>query len=187
MSWRITFIENKAAGTSFVQNVTENRLIKPETQIVAPCRIEIRDDDGQIFRLGTGAEFELKDSPYGVRPHVKGPILVGKKRLNCAKGTMSCWLVPLPQFETVDIFIAPVTCSNVEDYYLLSGGVSIIEFDEDAKPFHICSTEEGHKASIRHEDGKPMRQRYTVVSNEAYSDEEYGTIFMEYLDRRRWK
>jgi hypothetical protein len=186
MSWRITYVEDPAVLASIKTNHEDGGVLVYNKKLIATSRIEIRDNDGQVFRLGVGADFELIDSPYGVRPHFRGPVFLGPKG-SCAKARVSCWLVPVPQFERPDIFVETSPDESVEKYYALRGSFSIIEFDDSNKPFHICHVEEGSVAEVKNNPALLMRQRYSVLSNSAFNDSEYQKILDNYLDIRRWR
>ena len=96
-------------------------------------------------------------------------------------------MVPVPQFERPDIFVDTSSDEITEKYYALRGSFSVIEFDENQKPFHICHVEEGCVAEVKNNPSLPMRQRYTVLSNAAFGDGEYQNILDNYIDIRRWR
>lgn len=184
MTWRIT--HSKAPRSSFsaiskvTGTITENVLIK------ATERIELREDDGTIVRLGAGAEFKIKDSPLGNRPEYFGPVCILKKG-GCGKYRTSCYFAAAnPLSNRPDIFIKPGSQPGVDEFYAISGDIVIYELDENSRTFNICIVHEGEKALIAfNAKAAKMQNRYKAKVM-PYTDAEYEYVLKEFIDRRNW-
>lgn len=185
MSWRIT--HSAASRTTLSAVSTSTGTISSTALLKATARVELRETDGTIVRLGAGAEFEIKDSALGNRPEYLGPVYISRKG-GCGKIRTSCWFAAAnPLSDRPDVFIKPSDQPNVDELYALSGDIVIYELDEDAKTFTICTVHEGEKALIAFDSKESkMRNRYKakVVP---YSDSEYEYVLVEFIDKRNWK
>jgi hypothetical protein len=185
MSWRVTYSKALRSSISAVSKTTGT--IVTNAPIKASDRIELRDNDGTIVRLGIGAEFEIKDSPLGNRPEYFGPVYISRKG-GCGKYRTSCWLAAAnPLSERPDVFMKPSGQPHVDEFYAISGDIVIYEIDEESKTFTICTVHEGEKALITFDPkaGK-IRNRYKAKVS-SYSDSEYDYVLKEFIDRRNWK
>ena len=184
MSWRVTYSKALRSSISAVSKSTGT--ISANTLMKASGRIELRDNDGTIVRLGTGAEFEIKDSPFGNRPEYFGPVYISKKG-GCGKYRTSCWLAAAnPLSERPDVFMKPSGQPDVDEFYAISGDVVIYEIDEESKTFTICTVHEGEKALITYDSkADKMRNRYKAKVF-PYTDSEYDYVLKEFIDRRNW-
>lgn len=182
MSWRITY--SKAfRPTEFLTTsgtIPRNKLLK------TTARIELRDSDGTIVRLGAGAEFEIKNSVLGERPEYSGPVYISKKG-GCGKIRTSCWMAAAnPPSERPDVFVKPGDQPNTDEFYAISGDIVIYEFDEESKTFTVCTIHEGEKASITYDSkADKIRNRYKA-SIAPYSDVEYEYVLKAFIDNRNW-
>jgi len=185
MSWRVTY--SKASKTTLSAVSTSTGTISANVPLKATDRVELRESDGTIVRLGAGAKFEIKDSALGNRPEYFGPVYISRKG-GCGKYVTSCWVAAAnPLSDRPDVFMKPSDQPDVDEFYAISGDIVIYELDEDAKTFTICTVHEGEKALITFDSkASKMRNRYkaTVVP---YSDLEYEYVLKEFIDKRNWK
>ena len=187
MSWRITFVDGSKISNTVIQGVDyDTKLVKPEITIKHPNRLELRDKEGQIVRLGENAEFTLKDLPMGLVPEYYGEFAIldkgagGKYRTSCYNGVFGPTQRP-------DIFWKPSLKPNVDEVYAIKGDLVIWEFDEDLKPFNICVVCEGEKGVIEYDtSAKSIRERYKANISR-YSGLEYSYVLDNYLDSRKWR
>jgi len=186
MPWRITFVGAGSVKSEAVDK--KSRTVKLDYTIKSADRIELRDDDGQIVRLGKGADFELIETPLGLKPvYGSGPVYVGKKG-GCGKYRTSCWVnYADPVSKRPDIFMRPGEEKNTDEFFALMGNILIYEFDENDKPFTICTIEEGKKAIIKYDKTqKTAKKRYTCKTT-SIKDAEYRFILEEFINPLKWR
>jgi len=152
-------------------------------------RIEIRDDQGMILRLGSNSEVELMFDQNAKRYVLSWFGEVFKMRLSsgqplqlnlCGKYRTSCWMCLLSTFaQNIDA---------VRDaFYAPFGDVPIFEYDETGTEFPIVEVPEGHKVILVHDHSQPMRKRYATESVLPIASEEYDYITEHYLNPNRWR
>ncbi len=185
MSWRVTHTKQDRKQFDAIDQKTG--VVKKNVLLKAQSNIELRENDGTILRLKKGSEFELKESPLGLRPEYFGEILISKKG-GCGKYRTSCWLKEAnPLSERPDIFIKPGDKPYTDEFYALCGDVIIYEIDETGKTFTICTVNEGEKAIVFFDNNTiKMKDKYkaTVMP---FTDKEYEYILNNYIDSRNWK
>lgn len=189
MSWRVTYIDGTnvqsfaSLGTAF----TAEGLLKPNNLITANSRMELREDTGQIVRLSPGAEFQIIDTPMGMRPEYYGEVTILKKNTNCGKYRTSCYLVPVPADEHVDVFMKPGKDKNTDDFLVFSGCMAITEYDEENRAYGICFVKQGEKVTLSFDPNLTGPKRYQVASTSPISNTEYDAFVADYLDPRKWQ
>ncbi len=186
MSFRLTFVEGRSVKAASLRGVSPSGLLQPNQLLSVPSRTEFRDDQGQVLRLAAGAEIQLIDSPYGIRPEYFGEVGVLKKG-GCGKYRTSCWVnVHLPA-ERPDFLVRPSNQPNHDEFLVFSGNLLISEFDDDQRPFEIAYVREGDRLVLEHSPAKPISSRYNVVSVSPITDADYDYFLANYLDPRKWR
>src|SRR3972149_278482 len=110
MSWRVTY--SKASRTTLSAIRKDTGTISTKSLLLAKTRVELRESDGTIVRLGAGAEFEIKDSALGERPEYFGPVYISRKG-GCGKYRTSCWVAAAnPLSDRPDVFMKPSAQHN---------------------------------------------------------------------------
>jgi hypothetical protein len=186
MAWRITFTETEETREKFTSRDT--RCVQAGVVVGAHEPVELRDNTGQIVRLGKGATFTLEETPLGLMPiYGDGPVYVAKKG-GCGKYRTSCWLAAAsPPSDRPDIFMRPGKAAGTDEFFAVTGDINIYEFDERGRTFIICSLSEGQKAVISYVEGKPsVRQRYKATVSDI-SESEWEVIVSAYMDPRKWR
>lgn len=181
----MTFSSTSRAAVSGVNQA--NGLVETSRAVKSADRIELRESDGTIVRLGKGTSFVLEETPLGVRPiYGDGPVLIIKKG-GCGKIRTSCWMAEANATSVrPDVFITPGDSPGEDHFYALSGDIVIYEFDEQQKSFVICTVDEGCKAIMNYNDSAPsIRNRYKAKIV-PFTDAEYKHILDNYIDRRNW-
>ncbi len=149
------------------------------------CLVEIRDNNGLIFRLGEHPEFSLELTVIGIAPIFFGSVF--KTRFSGYPPTMCAG-----KYRTSCYLKCPTTLhtENVEDgldvFYSLSEETEIWEYDEKGKKFPIINVEEGYKVYLRYISNRPMRERYNIEKIQPISHQEYDYIAMNYMNPKYW-
>lgn len=186
MAWRVTYTKNDGDRKKLTSKDTG--ALRPGVLVSARSPIELRDNTGQIVRLGPGSTFMLQESPLGLMPvYGDGPVFIARKG-GCGKYRTSCWMDRAnPVSDRPDIFIKPGKTPGTDEFYAVSGDIVIYEFDESGRTFVICCVSEGHKAIISYNSSKSsITQRYES-SIEDISDSEWDMIVTSFLDPRKWR
>jgi hypothetical protein len=152
-------------------------------------RIEIRDEQGMILRLGENSEVEVIFDNNAKRYVLSWFGEVFKMRLAngqplslnlCGKYRTSCWMCIHSTFaQNIDV--------HRDAFYALFGHVPIFEYDELGVEFPILEVPEGHKAVLYHDDAQPMRKRYVTESVVPITSKEYNYITQRYLNPSGWR
>ncbi len=189
MSWRLTYFENQnlVEGIAQLEGLSAGGLVKVGSLIKAPARIELRDELGQIVRMAPEAEFQLIESPLGIKPEYYGEIVILRKVNKCGKYRTSCWLVPVPSDESVDVYMKPGEIENTDEFYVFNGCLAITEYDENNRVYGICFVKQGEKVVLGFDPGQVGEKRYHVVSSSSITDAEYELYVEQYLDGRKWQ
>ena len=184
-SYRVTFAENWS-DSNLTQSFSNATVINQNTTIVANGRVEIRSDEGDLFRIASGGRFYFEETPEGKQPCVEGE-LFGHVINSWFKYPTSCHSCRLHSSVPLQLLIRPSPkIKNADEYMLLSGEMIIHDFDEHGRHFTICSLHEGQKAIVSYDpDLKigPKRYRAKTVK---MSDAEYSYMIKNYVDPRQW-
>lgn len=186
MPWRITYTDDEKVKGGALDS--RSKVVKSDNLIKSNGKIEFRDDDGQIVRLGKGSDFELRETPLGMRPiYGSGPVFLGRKG-GCGKYRTSCYMNNAHAVSVrPDIFIQPGKEKDTDEFYAVIGDITIYEFDEKGRSFIICSLEEGNKAIIGFDSSKKsVRERYSYETV-PISDAEYEYITEEFMNPSKWR
>lgn len=188
--FRITFISNsngEPAKDILGNIVKEGDIITPiNTIFTNDSRVEIRNEEGIVFRLLENSDFQINNSEVGLRPMINGKVY--KYRFTyisdsgvCWKAPMSCWngCRSTMVYERVSI--------NTDVYYCLGDMMNIYEFDESGKKFNIITLNEGEKCEIVYDNSKSMRERYVVKNLNEISDKEYDYLVNNYINPKHWR
>lgn len=181
--WSVTYVEGaQVSGFANMGLVNTTRSL-----VQAASKMELRESTGQVLRLAKGAEFQLIDGPNGVVAETFGEVFLRNSvQLMHHKYRTSCYTCGKIGGTIIDLLMKNVG-DNIDEFQLISGALSIYEFDENNKPFVICSLSEGEKAVMAFDPDAPtMRQRYSAKIEEM-TDKEYDHIVQNYLDPRQWR
>lgn len=160
------------------------------------AHVELRSDKGLLMRFGPDSDFDYTMDEYGGdrsnpgrRPyltvfgevyktrHYAKPMEIvacgGKYRTSCH--------IPCPT-----PFFAQNIDSERDVFFSFFGEVLIWEWDEQGKSFDIVTVQEGTKVVLRHDQTKPMRERYTVESVRTMSESEWDYIASGFMSGKRW-
>ncbi|WP_415397767.1 hypothetical protein [Sulfurimonas sp. CS5] len=186
MGWRVTNLKVKKRGKTKL--TTKNDILALNTLMKISKRTEIRENKGSIIRLATGSELEIQDTPMGIQPVYHGEVFVSiKSRGGGGKYRTSCWMAEANSLSrNPDIFIKPGKEKNVDEFYAISGDISIFEIDENSMTFTICVVHEGEKALITYNSSATkIRNRYKAKVI-PFTNKEYDYVLKKFIDRRKW-
>ncbi|MGV3489439.1 MAG: hypothetical protein ACO1OC_12775 [Tuberibacillus sp.] len=190
-AYRVTFVSEKTGSGAEVNNdglysplVTGRVLDVHEKIVTLNSYVEIRDNNGMLFRLGPNSEFALEPTFSGIIPVYWGEVYVTPQNgLNIyaqQKYRTSCYFSPQALYmENLD--------KNLDGFYALSEDVIIYEYDEQGKRFPIVVVPEGSRAVLEYREDKPMRERYVVSEVSEITDEQYDRITSKFLNPKAWR
>jgi len=186
MSWRITNSKMKQKRKSKLTN--KDGILPSNSLMKISKKTEIREDKGTIIRLSAGSELEILDTPLGKQPIYYGEVFISiKSRGGGGKYRTSCWMSEANYLsKNPDIFIKPSKEKNVDEFYAISGDISIFEIDEKSITFTICVIHEGEKALIAYDSSaKNIRDRYKAKVM-PFTNKEYSYVLKKFIDQRKW-
>lgn len=187
MSWRVTFIEGQENSISQSTDAIKLGFVVPDALLKASTRLEIRNLDGQVSRLSKGSELRLIEGPFGLSPEYYGEVaLIALAGGRGPKYRTSCW-IPAPMDGGADVLIRPHSEKNQDEFLVFRGGISITEFDDNNRPYGICFVGQGEKVTLKFDDGRKGKERYSVVSTVKITNQEYDHFISDYLDPRKWQ
>lgn len=189
MAWRVTYVDGGGLQGFLSTNsaFTSDGILNSNSPFKANARVELREDTGQIARLAPGAEFQILETPMGMRPEYYGEVAILRKGRNCGKYRTSCFLVPVPADEHVDVYMKPGQDENTDDFLVFSGCMAITEYDEDNRAYGICFVKQGERVTLSFDPNLSGSKRYKVKSTVKISDAEYDAFLDNYLDPRKWQ
>lgn len=185
-TYRVTYAEDWS-NELLRQSFSNATVLQPNASLSANGRIEVRSDEGDLFRIASGGRLYFEDTPEGRQPCVEGEMF-GHVINAWPKYPTSCHNCRLHSSVPLQLLIRPSPdLKYADEYTLLSGEMIIHDFDERGRHFTICNLHEGQKALVRHNpEIKVGPQRYTAEVTEM-SDEDYDYALRNYVDPRRWK
>lgn len=147
-------------------------------------RVELRNNNGSLFRLGEHAELSLNLTALGIAPVFFGKVyktLFANQGIMCGgKYQTSCWVQCSNTIVTENI-------SPYEDiFYSFSESTEIWEYDEQGRRFHIVTLNEGEKVILEHNPKAQMRNRYKVQEIQLIDEDEYDKITDTFLNPKKW-
>ena len=185
-TYRITYSEGSRTGLAPLI-VPGTSILKQSAPLTAPGRIEIRNAEGDVFRIQKGTEFRVDITDEGVQPIVTGEIF-GIITQSWIKNTMSCYTCLLHSSSPLQILVRPsLTTPDADEYYLAMGEITIHDFDENGRHFVICSLAEGDKALVTYDPAIVAGPNRYSASVNPMSDADYDYILTNYLDSRLWR
>lgn len=182
-TWSMTFTDGQS-----LTGLGQSNLINTSGNVYkANTRTELRESTGQILRLGQGAEFSLLEDSNGITAETYGEVfLKNSMTLMSHKYRSSCYTCGKIGNTIIDLFMKNLD-DTTDEFMLISGCLSIFEYDENNRPFVICSLSQGEKATMKFDPDAPtMKDRYSAAIS-AISDKEYDYIVDSYLDPRKWQ
>ena len=183
--YRITYpkqssLDIESMGLSSILITRNNR------KIIAPGRMELSSDTGEILRLKEGASFAIEDTHEGVQPVVEGE-LFSISTGSWLKSSTSCYSCRLHSSPPLQLLVRPsVDEENADEYLLMQGDMIIHDFDENGKHFTICTLSGGEKATLKYDVNLPVSPERYSSSVKQMVDSEYEYILKNYLDPRLW-
>jgi hypothetical protein len=194
-TWRTTFVSQVEPGQKPAELIVgEQTLALKAGELLqlgdalqtGDTRVEIRDLNGLIMRLGPGSECSIERTPGGIVLVYSGEVY--KTRYDapqiqaCAKYRTSCYVRC-----SVPLFTKPGETPNTDMFYGLFNETDIWEYDENGRRFPIVSVPEGYRVTLAYLEAMPMRQRYTVTEVVPISDQEYDYISAHYMNPKHWR
>ena len=184
MTWRVTF--NGGESINSLDGVRSNGHIDVGNNIRSNKPIEIRSTFGHIVRLAKGSEFSLIETPVGVRAEYYGETAVVSMAGPDGKYRTSCYMVAFSE-QNPSVLIRPGKEEQTDEFLVFIGDISITEYDEDNRQFHICSVCEGEKVVLTYDESKKMRDRYKVSEVKQLTEEDWQYYLENYLNGSKWR
>ena len=148
-------------------------------------RVELRNEDGVVFRLLENSTFELSLTDNGIIPVLYGKIYKFRNYFTVDSG--NCWKYITSCFAGCRTIVVVNNLSDTVDrFYCLGKKLDIYEYDELGTMFNIVSIKEGEYCDLVHDDSKNMRERYSVNKIDKISIDDYNVITDRFLNPSAW-
>lgn len=200
--YTVTFVSEKNT-VEFFDYVTETTTLVNSGTVLCgyglltsnDARVEIRDNSGNVYRLGKYSEFSLELVAEGVCPVYFGEVAYSREQVDMnflpeiykksgGKYRTSCYNKIIPT--SFSLLVRSVS-SDTDVYYNLGRESVVYEYDEKGMPFLIFKVTGFTCVELVHSDDKDMRERYVVKKMTPLSDNEVVDLTKEYLLDDQWK
>lgn len=206
--YMVTFV-SKEDTVEFLNYETTERVFLNEGIILSTCgllktnsaRVEIRNRDGDLYRLASNSEFSIEYTVEGIRPVFygkvlyasedtityspeknRGPIKHDYKRSGGGKYRTSCYMFNFGKGIVVIDSLGP----SEDVYYNLSGPLAVYEYDEMGRQFTIFTAEPFQKIRLRFDNGKKLRERYQVLEKSRISNSRLSSLYQHFIFQNSW-
>lgn len=185
------FVTNFVSTSENSATINGRRLMRNEKVTLGDkiktnnSRVELRNEDGVVFRLLENSTFELSLTDNGIIPVLYGNIYKFRNYFTVDSG--NCWKYITSCFAGCRTIVVVDNLSDTVDrFYCLGKELDIYEYDELGTMFNIVSIKEGEYCDLIHDDSKKMRERYSVNKIDKISIDEYNTITDRFLNPSAW-
>ena len=184
-TYRITYRERRIAS-KVAEFMGDSNLIQRDRSLKSPGRMEIRNSEGDVFRLQENTEFVVQDTEEGLQPVIYGEVFA-VVAASWMKYRTSCYSCRSHASAPLQVLVRPnKEHQNTDEYLLAMGDMVVHDFDEHGRHFVICSLEEGEKAQIQYNPDVAIGRAKYIARIEKMSDEDWNYVQSEFLDSRRW-
>ena len=180
--WRITFFTGKT-NVDEIDYKARTLSIGQKLRTYDDGQIELRDSENQIVRLGPNSEFSIEQTQIGVCPIYYGEVYGIYKARN-GKYRTSCYIKS--SFEEQYSVYMKARSENIDEFIAINGELLIYEFDENNRPYTICTVPENKKVILTFKPEEIGRKRYEPKIS-GISDDEYSFILRDFQGTQRWK
>lgn len=185
------FVTNFVSTSENSATINGRRLIRNEKVALGDkiqtnnSRVELRNEDGVVFRLLENSTFELSLTDNGIIPVLYGNIYKFRNYFTVDSG--NCWKYITSCYAGCRTIVVVNNLSDTVDrFYCLGKKLDIYEYDELGTMFNIVSIKEGEYCDLVHDDSKNMRERYSVNKIDKISIDEYNVITDRFLNPSAW-
>lgn len=208
--YTVTFVSEKDTVEFFNYETKESTVLNAGT-ILNTCgllktnsaRVEIRNNEGDLYQLVDNSDFSIEYTIEGVKPVFYGNVLYASediityspeknrapikhgresRRGGGGKYRTSCYMFNFGKGIVIIDSLSP----NEDVYYNLSGPLAVYEYDETGKQFTIFTAEPFQKVRVQFDDSKNLRERYQILEKAQISSTRMNKLYQDFIYQNSW-